>query len=201
MRATSAREGSRAGFTLIEVCIASVVLIVLWYALAGAMNSGTRSQEVLMDAAAELAEMRRSNDLLLEDLRATGAGAMSIETLEDGNDVLELQHPIRVEGALAWGVRTTGHALDDPTTGEPGWSIRYAVGGDSATSLVRQVLAADGTVQSEQVVVTQLSPGDPQQPSFSITRQGEMWRVHIAQADHQQGHPGPGTEFHVRMRN
>lgn len=195
----------RAGFTLVEVVIASVVLVALWYGLADAMRSGARSQQVLMDAAGEVGEIRRSNGELLDDLRATSAAAMSVELEADGNCVLELQHPIRFEGADTWGVSTPGHAFDAPTTGEPGWRIRYSVSGttlqSAPRSLVRQVLDADEEVRDERVIVTELAQGDTAHPSFSVTQEGELWKVHISQANHDDGPDGPGTEFHVRMRN
>lgn len=196
-----------AGFTILELALASVVMVVLWYSLTEAMSSGTRSQQVLMQAATELAEVRRSNGLLLEDLRATSAETLRLEESEDGTTRLELQHPIRVEGVQTWGVRTPGRALDAETNGEPGWSIRYAVSGSTESqapgprSLVRQVLDAEGEIQSEQVIVTELDCSNAEKPGFTVTPEGAMWAVHIVQANDEHGPDGPGTVFHVRTRN
>ncbi len=198
---------SRAGFTIVEITVASMVLIALWYSITSAMQDGMRSQQVLMDVTAELAEVRRSNDLILEDLSLSSIDAMRIVTLEDGNHQLELQQPIRFEGELSWGVRTPGHSLDDETTGNPDWWIHYTVraadGGapNGTRSLVRQILDAEGELQSEQVVITALGGSDAEHPGFSVTQEGEMWKVHLTQANHQHGQEGPGTVFHVRLRN
>lgn len=188
---------------MIEVALAGSILTVLWLGLADAVRGGVRSQEALVQQADRVEELRQASDFLRDDLNGTSAARMSFDLMQGNRCVLELQHPVRVEGVDTWGVRSPGIAAEAATNGEQGWHIRYVADGrhpGAVVPLQRQVVDEEGSVRDRETVA-QLGRDEMGLPGFSVETAGEMAAVRISRADDETGVNCKETSLYVRIRN
>ena len=149
----------REGFTLAEILVAAVFLIVILGVLAvAALNY--QSSYLSMDALIQVSEnARRALDAMTRELRSAG-GAITTNAADYGSYV-EFQTVLGfsrtdIAGcpatALCWG------AFDANGQGWKDWKIRYQVTGSAATGgqLNRQVFDAGGTPKFSRVLATNI---------------------------------------------
>jgi hypothetical protein len=179
----------------------------LGYGLAIVVGLGKHSQTTLSRMAAEDRSLRAATDSLLGDLRVASDATVTILALGDGNHQVQLQQPIDVGGAAAWGVYDRTLGPDAASQNQAGWHVQYMVknvaigGGAFDKQLVRQELDVAGTVQREKVLAVNLRSGAPAPAGFQIVKVGSVWQVTVSTVGKTEGQAGIREVFHVRARN
>jgi len=197
---------TRAGISLVEITISTVVCAIVGYGLVSLMDSSQGSMNLVTDIAGENDTLRESNQELVHDLQNTTDAQITVTTLGDGNHEVNFMTSILVGGAPAWGVWDRSFGPDAASQNKEDWSLRYTVetviesNGSPNRKLVRQILDADQAVFAERVVAEHLEPGTADPPGFSVIQTGDMWEIKITtSSDHASS--TRRLEFHVLARN
>lgn len=195
-----------AGFTVIELAIATALVAVLGLALISATLMGTNAQVAVSDAVEASQGMRAASAAISSEFRSTDADTITVTVLEDGNHELSFMQPVTFEGTATWGVydRTYGPTADEQN--KVGWRIRYTVAqvdvnGAEERQLVRRVLDDLGVVHEEETVLRGLRDGGGASPGLRVTQAGEMWEIEINTVGYRGDSQGERADFHVRTRN
>lgn len=188
----------RAGFSLLELTIATMIFLVVGLALKDTVLMADRSQSAVFEGAKTNRELRAASRRLARELRSARGSLLTVETLPNGCAQATFMTPIVVGGNDDWGVED-----DFLTGGQPqaDWSLRYTVVDDGDRRLIRQVLDDAQVVQDQQVVLAGLST-DPNTPGFTLAQTGDVWEVALVldgQGDDDE--TGKQLDFHLRMRN
>lgn len=203
------RDGrsSRAGLTVLEMVIATSIFVVVGYALVGAVQMGSSSQQTVYQVVSSNEDVREANTALTEELKTGGDSTVTVTTLGDGNHEMTFMQPVEVGTGLGWGVFDESFGATPEEQNKPDWQIRYTVknvpldGGGFDRRLVRQVLDEESIVQGEEVVMEGLRSGAESPPGFSVVQVGDMWEITVTTVGHSQNNQGQGANFHVHMRN
>lgn len=196
------RSSRRGGFTLLESTISLGVVAVIGYALSLWIRVGDDTQGTVARVAAQDRELRKVGAQLVDRLRTSSDGRITVTTLADGNHAVTFSEPIDVGGTATWGVHDarlgTGAQQD-----RADFSLRYtvAVGADGARSLVEQILDEDGEVVVEDELVRGLARGDAVPPGFRVVDAGDVWELRVGTEAGDGSSRGHETIFHVRTRN
>lgn len=200
MRSLGGGSRARSGFTLVETTVALTLFSVVGYVLLLAADTSNKSRRTVMEMAGEGRALRKTNDLLVEELAASSDGRITVGTLGDGNHRLDFMLPIDDGGTAAWGV--LGGA-----TPHPGWQVRYTVlgsiaeNGELERTLVRQVLDGSGVVQSSASLLAGLRSGTDEPPGFRVVKTGDVWELTLSAGQNTQGGSMVREVFHVHARN
>ncbi len=189
------RATPRGGFTLLEVSVATAILAVVGYTLAGAIEMGSSSQRLVTASSSANSATRASSAILVEELGLCQSASLTLTELPDGNDEIELRLPITVDGDPEWGV-------SDPLLGtHAGWRLRYTVvvGADGNKQLVRQIVGDLNQVRTSDVIVPRLIP--EQGMGFDVTPAGDVLQVTISTLGHAGAVHGEEMRFDVLTRN
>lgn len=191
---TRRRNGPRAGFTLLELTISSVLLAAVGYAVSVAVKTSRDSNTTVMRAASEARETRKTIVALIDDVRTSSNARITVATDGNGNTQARIQQPIEVAGALSWGVRDRRLGTSEDEWNRANWDLRYLV--DGQDRLVRRVVDDAGVTQIEDVLAEDLA--GPGTPSFVLAQSGAIWQVRVST---RRGNTVTENEFHVRTRN
>lgn len=200
LTSNSARRKA-AGFTLIELMVAVSIFSVLGYALTSALSISIGSQKTVDTASQVNRTLREMTGQLTNEFRLTRDDSIAVAILPDANHQVTFQLPILVAGAAAWGI--PGSYLETAKAADAeNWSLRYTVDvvvedGEVNRRLVRQVLDAALTVQSQEVVADGLRAGDDIWPGFRVMQTGDVWDISLSMT----GNTGGQVELHVATRN
>jgi len=194
----SNRLSRRSGFTLLEMMISTVIFGVVGYSVSIAVKLGNDSNSTVMQVARESRAERESVSTLIDDVRMSSNTRITVATDANGNSLVQLQQPIVVAGAFAWGVRDRRLGDDEDAWNREDWTIRYLV--DADARLVRRVVDAGGVTQLEDVLGDGLldEGGDP---GFRMFESGDVWQVDLAVRRGAHGDAVTANEFHIRTRN
>lgn len=201
------RRARRTGFTLVELVLATGILLVIGYVLADAVGMGRNSQRSVMRLVSENQAIRTAAVTLTNELRAADAATLSISTLPDGNHEITYMQPIEVAGAPAWGVYDPSYGPDPESCNKPDWKVRYTVqnvpgeGGALVRGLVRAILDETGLVQEQDIVVVGLESGTATPPGFTMIQSGDVWEITISTVGRTTNGKGRGAVFHVKNRS
>lgn len=195
-----------AGFTIVEVAIATAIFAVLGYVLMASTEMGLNSQEAVSTMVERGKAMRSSRSSIGSELKTTSDDTMTVTTLADGNHELSFMVPITQGGTNTWGVYDPSWGPDEDDQNRENWQIRYTVGswtvnGTPTRSLIRQVIDEAGDVQEKELVASGLKKGTTQPPGFSVLAAGDMWEIQINKENHAGEASGEGVSFYVRTRN
>lgn len=191
-----------AGFSLLEVTLASSIFMIIGYVFASAITMGTSSQRLVMQSAEDSESLREATSALRSELKITNDDMVGVTALAGGNHQLAFQVPIELGGAVLWGAE---HEDIGPDPIE-GWQVCYTVneevvGGETERTLVRQILDDEGNVQVEEAVVSGLGSGAEDPAGFQVQKSGDMWVVTLSLEGQMEGVRGRSSEFHVKTRN
>jgi len=192
----------RAGFSLIEVMAATLILGVVGYTLAGAVQMAERSHASVANTVDQNTAVRRASSKLRAELRATSDNRIAVTTLPDGNHRLEFQVPVEIAGVAGWGALDRRLGSLEAQQNLPDGQLRYTVEsmpGGADKRLVREVIDAAGGVRRRDVLVRGLATTGAQ-AAFSVSQAGALWQVQVRQAG-KRGGATRAEEFHVRTRN
>jgi hypothetical protein len=206
-RAGLSASRSRAAFTVLELAIAAGIMGVLGYSLSLAVKMSRDSQQTVSRVARESRSTRESIAQLIQDVRESTNGRITVTVLADNNHEVTLQQPIDVAGAMVWGVfdRTLGPT--DAEWSRQDWFVRYTVRsvvgptGAQMRQLVRRILDDGFVVQREEVLVEDLRSGNDVPPGFQMVQAGDVWEITLTTEGESANSSGKLSEFHVRPRN
>jgi len=187
----------KSGFTLLELSISTVILAVVGYSVSAAVKLGNDSNSTVMQVASDSRGQRKSITQLIDDVRMSTNTRITITTAINGNSQVQLQMPIEVAGALAWGVRDRRLGEDEDAWNQADWIVRYLVDDDGR--LVRRVVDLNGATRLEDVLDDDLLEGVGT-PGFRMVQAGAVWQVNLATRRGDHGTVSR-NEFHVRTRN
>jgi len=187
----------KSGFTLLELSISTVILAVVGYSVSAAVKLGNDSNSTVMQVASDSRGQRKSITQLIDDVRMSTNTRITITTASNGNSQVQLQMPIEVAGALAWGVRDRRLGEDEDAWNQADWIVRYLVDDDGR--LVRRVVDLNGATRLEDVLDDDLLEGVGT-PGFRMVQAGAVWQVNLATRRGDHGTVSR-NEFHVRTRN
>ncbi len=187
----------KSGFTLLELSISTVILAVVGYSVSAAVKLGNDSNSTVMQVASDSRGQRKSITQLIDDVRMSTNTRITITTAINGNSQVQLQMPIEVAGALAWGVRDRRLGEDEDAWNQADWIVRYLVDDDGR--LVRRVVDLNGATRLEDVLDDDLLEGVGT-PGFQMVQAGAVWQVNLATRRGDHGTVSR-NEFHVRTRN
>jgi len=187
----------KSGFTLLELSISTVILAVVGYSVSAAVKLGNDSNATVMQVASDSRGQRKSITQLIDDVRMSTNTRITITTAINGNSQVQLQMPIEVAGALAWGVRDRRLGEDEDAWNQADWIVRYLVDDDGR--LVRRVVDLNGATRLEDVLDDDLLEGVGT-PGFRMVQAGAVWQVNLATRRGDHGTVSR-NEFHVRTRN
>lgn len=182
------------------------LLAVMGYGLFLALATGIGSQRRVSSFADSNRALRDAHARLREDLLLSADDQLTITVLGDGNDQLDLMHPVEVGGVLEWGVFDESLGTTPAEQNRPDWLIRYTVdvvvmGGVADRRLVRRIIDDLGAVRTEEILLTGLRTGTDDPPGFKIDPAGDLWQVTVSTEGTRETGQGRGTSFHVRTRN
>jgi len=203
----SANRQRRRGFTLLEVVIATTIFTVIGYTLLQSVALGESSQATIQGIASSNKWTREVHDVMSNELKVSDDDHILVTQLADGNTQLSCMHRIEVAGVPAWGVfdASLGDTVEDQNRED--WQIRFtveevpAIGGGAERALVRQLIDADGTIQTTKVLARGLRDGAADPPGFAAAKVGEMWVIQITEEGRTNDQAGKRTNFHVKTRN
>jgi hypothetical protein len=189
---------STSGFTLIETAIASVILVVVGYSVSLTVEMGNDSNATVLEAAQESRTQRRTVAALIDDVRTSTNARITVTTAGDGNSIVQLQQPVTVAGAFAWGVRDRRLGDDEAGCTRLEWTVRYRVDGNAR--LLRRTVDAAGYTQLEDVLAEDVVTTDGN-PGFRMVQTGAVWEVRTRTLGGESGASVSESEFHIRTRN
>jgi len=195
------KSSRRAGFTLLEVAVATLALGSIGYVLTFAFKASVDSQREITLRASEHRVVRAASRALLDELASAGDETVVFASgPQDGVVVpptLRFQTRIEVDGAADFGLLHLG-------VPRAGWTFEYAVEEPASSAderrLVRRVVDADGTVQSSQIVVRGVRDQAAEPPGFQVVKTGDLWEVTLS-TEAIGTRDGVEEVFHVRARN
>ncbi len=191
-------SGKRAGFTVLEMTIASGIFLLVGVALQDTVLMADRVQETVFDRSETSRDLRGIGSQLVDEFKSTQDASLEVQALPSGDDQVTFQTPISIGGVDLWGVEELGIEGGDP---QQDWSLRYTVVDAQDRRLVRQVLDADDAVKSSEVVMGGLSEVEGV-PGFSVQQTGDVWAVTLTlDPDGEAGTNGRSIDFHFRTRN
>lgn len=194
------RDPAQRGFTLLEVTIASALAVLVGLSVVGLVMAGRDSAATARRQAASTSSLRAASVAMAEDLSQSQTARLSIVELADKNHQVTFQRPVAsAAGAVTWG------AYDAKMPGgarlRANCSARYTVRKDGdARNLLRQVLADDGTVVREEILVRDVATGSAAKPGLAIVRTGDVYQVTIGLAG-SSGTNGQAISFDVVLHN
>jgi type II secretory pathway pseudopilin PulG len=202
----SRRPTRGAGFTVIELAIATALVAVLGLALISATLMGNNAQVAVSEAVDASQGLRAASVAISGEFKSTDADTITVTALADGNHELSFMVPVVFEGTATWGVydRSYGQTADEQN--KVGWQIRYTVAevevnGVGERQLVRQVLDDLDVVQEQETILRGLREGGGASPGLRVTQAGEMWEIEINTVGYKGDSQGERADFHVRTRN
>ncbi|MCB9916753.1 MAG: hypothetical protein H6828_16655 [Planctomycetes bacterium] len=207
MTGAQTRARRRAGFTLVEVTIASGLFLIIGWVLVQVTGVGVGSAERVSAERAANAGVREAVGRLADELRCTSADQLTVTALPDGNQRLDFRVQVLDGASTSWGVYDAGFGSTAEEQNQVGWSLRYTVeaaaqaDGSIVRTLVRQVLDTLGDVQEEDALVTGLRAGDGVNPGLALTQVGDVWELVLSLEGEVGNGTGRRTELHVRLRN
>jgi type II secretory pathway pseudopilin PulG len=194
---------TRAGFTLVEIMVSTVIFMSVAWALKDTVLMADRSREAVFDRATSNGNMRDASRDLAREFKAAQASTMTVTAGAYGNSDVTVQHPIKVGTLDTWGIEDPRIAGGAP---QAGWSVRITVqditlGGEVVRRLLRQVLDDGGLLKRQEVLLAGLSL-DPATPGFTVIQTGDVWAVTLAlQEQGETDRDGRKLDFHFRTRN
>jgi prepilin-type N-terminal cleavage/methylation domain-containing protein len=197
---------ARAGFTLLETTVALSIFALVTAGLLSIVRVGARSQQNVIERAENGRSMRDVSSQLIDELRQTSDGEITVTALADGNSQLTFRQPILVDGDLLWGVYDTSLGTTPEEQTQENWKVRYTVeavaaGGATKRNLLRQLLDAADVVQSERVVARGLCSGGGAAPGFEVADAGAVWVVTLSLEGDVGADNARSVVFHVNTLN
>ncbi len=193
------RNGRRAGYTLLELAISTVLLGTVGYSISLGVKMGQESHATVMRVSSESRAARKSLSTLVEDVRASSDSRITVTTDGNGNSQVRLLQPIEVGGAMVWGVRDRRLGEDEDAWNQENWSVNYAV--DAQDRLVRTIVDDVGATRFEDALADDLGNDGVGSPGFRVARSGDIWQVNIVTRHGVHDEGISESEFHVRTRN
>lgn len=204
MRESKRNEG---GFSLVEISFGLVSATILALATFGMVKISRSNSEFVGSETKVIENIRKSGNVLAEDLRLTSRDWLIIEKHDIHDDVLKLKVPVKVEnGQIHWGAKESKHQLkQDADSMIDSWVVYRVIkvpqrGKDDNYQLRRQVVGANGKVSSEMPVINWLKDKGR---GFKVDASGTMYKVTIfARADQKEGKGEfRDMSFDVAVRN
>ncbi len=194
------------GMTLIEFAVSSAIFSVLALAMAGMLEVGSASEEGVVTNSGRNRGIRRVQDFLVRELRASSDSRIQVNTLPGGNSVLTFSYPVRSGGSVGWGVRDKrlGSTMDERN--KLGWRVRYTVVPKVKNHrvdrlLVRQVLDSFDKVVTSRVLARHLRAGTENPPGFKVVKTGAVWKIVVSTYGERDGTGKRMATFQVLARN
>ena len=195
-----------AGFTLLEMSIATTIFGIAGYGLLQTVRVADQSHESVLESADGTRALREASATILDELRAARAADLSVTTMPDGNSDVRFTTPIEAAGVATWGVHDARLGASEEEQNREGWLLRYAVeavqqaSGNTVRVLVRQVLDDTGAVQRQDIFLGDLS-GTSEIERFVMRPTGDVWEIELAAKDEGSPHHERTATFNLRIRN
>ena len=187
---------SRAGFTLLEVVVATASFATIGYVLLFAVKASTDSQSAIYGSTEQHRMLRRASRSLLDELAMASDDTITVAQSQGTNSPTTLTFRQRIEngGTAGFGVVHLGVPQED-------WSLVYAVEAPSTDGderrLVRRIVDDAGVTQKSDLVARGLVAGAE---GFRVTQAGDLWEITLT-TEGRGNNQGIGETFHVRARN
>ncbi len=193
----------RAGFTLVELMIATTILGVLGLGLTQGLKLADNTHSSVTEQATQNRQLRTSITNLRSELQSSTASLLQVTPGFRGNQILTLQIPIDGAGPATWGAfdRSLGNSAAE--WNREGWQVRYRVTPDELgnVQLLREILDPAGTIQAARTLARGLLTNtDPQGPGLTAVQTGDVWQIRLA-TQREESNGIYSETFDVRLRN
>ncbi len=194
------------GLTLIEFAVSSAIFSVLALAMAGMLEVGSASEEGVVVNSGRNRGIRRVQNFLVRELRASSDSRVVVGTTPGGNSVLTFSYPVKSGGVFGWGVRDKALGTTSDERNKIGWQVRYTVIPKVKNHrinrvLVRQLLDSGGVVKQTRILARHLRSGSDTPPGFKVTKTGSVWKVVVSTLGDKDGSGRRMASFQVLARN
>ncbi len=197
------RNGSRKGFTLIEVIVAVGIFSVVGLSLTQGMQIAENTHNSVSSQSSSNRDLRDGVSLLRDEFKTCQTSSIAINQEFNGNDQLVFQVPVETNPGIGWGAFDRHLGSTPAEWNRVGWKICYVVQNNAQDTpcLLRQVLDGGGALQREtQIISDVLVNGHQDAPGFTVTETGDVWEVTIKTLA-GDGHSTRTETFQVQTRN
>lgn len=197
------QSSRRAGFTLVEVMIASAILAVVGFGITQGLDLAQGSHDTVNKTAGDNKDLRDSFKLMREELKSSRDALITVGASADGNANVAFQVPVDGGGAAAWGAfeRRLGSTAADWNCQD--WRVVYTVEANAVGTnvLYRRLFDAGGDQRFEEELASNVRPGDHADgPGFQMSQVGDVWVLTLT-LEEQEGNGIRSETMHVRTRN
>lgn len=192
-RRPHSRAQRGAGFTLIEMMIASTLFVGVGYVLLMSSRASERSHQTVSRNVESNDKLREVTARLQDELRSARSSTIELTQPFAGTATIEFQTAIDGFAGPAWGVFDRRLATHEDECSREGWTIQYAVeqGGLELNSLVRRVVDESGATHLVHTMVSNVV-------NFTVDATGDVWIIELETLGDEGRRK---DEFDVRIRN
>lgn len=187
------QPGTRSGFTLIEIVLASTIFVGIGYVLIMSSRASEQSHRTVSMNVESNSTLRKVTGRLRDELRSANRETLQLDQPGAGNATLRFQTAIDGGPTAAWGVFDRRLSPNEANCNCEGWFIQYSVeqGGLAINELVRRVIDLNGDTQLMHVMATDVV-------RFSVDSSGDVWVLRLETLGDEGSRK---DEFDVRIRN
>ncbi len=197
------RNGSRKGFTLIEVIMAVGIFSVVGLSLTQGVQIAENTHSSVSSQSSSNRDLRDGISLLRDEFKTCQTSSIAINEEFNGNDQLTFQVPVETNPGIGWGAFDRHLGSTPAEWNRVGWRICYVVqnNAEGTPCLLRQVLDGGGALQRETQIISNVPVnGQQDAPGFTVNETGDVWEVTLKTLA-GDGHSTRTETFQVQTRN
>lgn len=200
---TPIQNRKEAGFTLVEVLMASAIVTVVGLGITQGLEMAQGSHVTVTKTAGDNRDLRDSFKTMREELKSSRDSLITAGIGADGNATVSFQVPVEGAGVASWGAfeRRLGSTAAEQNCID--WRITYSVEPDvrGTNNLYRRLWDAGGDQRFEEVMASNVRQGDHADgPGFVMNQDGDVWVMTLTLVE-PEGNGIRSETMHVRTRN